>query len=97
MTTSEVAAYNRDLAARTTEASRLAWEESLAEQKPQRAIEALLKFGFLELVNLTANPRGCSRQPGRHTARERQARYNVERAGAGSTPATGTTITVHDE
>nr|DAP01868.1 MAG TPA: hypothetical protein [Caudoviricetes sp.] len=31
----------------------------------------------------------------RDTACERQARYNVERAGAGSTPATGTTIKAH--
>ncbi len=43
MTAREVAAYNRDLAARITEASRRAWEESLATQKPQ-AIEALLKW-----------------------------------------------------
>lgn len=43
MTAREVAAYNRDLAARITEASRRAWEESLAKQKPQ-AMEALLKW-----------------------------------------------------
>lgn len=44
MTLGEVAAYNRDLAARITEASRRAWEESLAGQKPQRALETLLKW-----------------------------------------------------
>lgn len=39
MTTSEVAAYNRDLAARITEASRRAWAESLSKQQQDKLLE----------------------------------------------------------